>query len=339
MGAFVPLAVSIALAMGCSAKASSTDVNSGVSATTACTDSAHATCIEMSSCTPASLQATYGDEATCELRIKTSCLNSLSAAGTGASAELTEACAQAYGSYPCSDYRNKTLIPPSCAQAKGSVPTGGACEFPGQCLTGFCAIVPGSACGTCATLPQPGDSCALLTSCGQTLTCTTDTLVCTSLAGQGQACGAGQPCGAGLSCVAPGGTGTPGTCQQSLTLAGSACDGSLKLGPSCEGAIGLYCDGLTKQCALTTYASAGQPCGYDSTAGTNIQCTGGTCEGSDPSVKQLGVCAARAPDDGPCSVPDGGASTPSAGCLPPARCIASEDGGTTCQVVQAQSCQ
>jgi hypothetical protein len=301
----------------------------GPSADQACDDSAHAVCTKMQSCGPANLEVVYGDEPTCEERVKSSCLNGLAAASTGATSGQTEGCAQAYASYACPDYLNRTNIPSACRQVTGSVPTGGACEFAAQCQTGFCAIVPGSACGTCASTPKEGDSCAQLTSCGQTLTCTTDTLVCTTFAAQGQACGAGEPCGAGLSCVAPGGAGTARTCQPAGAQVGAACDGSAKTGPSCDYAIGLYCDGRTKQCAQTTYATGG-PCGYDVDAGALVQCTAGSC--------QSGQCVARAADDGACSVPDGGASTPSAGCVPSARCIASSGAAGTCQVVRASSC-
>ncbi|MGD0680264.1 MAG: hypothetical protein ABSC94_33215, partial [Polyangiaceae bacterium] len=82
--------------------------------------------------------------------------------------------------------------------------------------------------------------------------------------------------------------------------------------------LSLFCDGLTKKCGQTTYAGADQPCGYDSDAGTLVECTTGTCVGATA-----------------CAVPEGGASTPSAGCLPPARCIASSG---DCQVVKAASC-
>lgn len=325
--------------MACSSALSGTPGDSGPTADMACTDTARATCTEAQTCTPATVQATYGDEPTCEVRIKASCLNTLAAPGTGGSPAKTEACAQAYATYGCADYRNRTNIPAACQQVTGSVANGSACEFAGQCQSGFCAIVPGNACGTCAITPQQGDSCAQLTSCGQTLTCTIDTLVCTSLAAQGQSCGQGQPCGAGLSCVAPGGDGTPGTCQPAGAQVGAACDGSLKTSASCDNALGLYCDGTKKECAQTTYAGDGQACGYDSVAATNVQCTGGTCEGAIASQAQLGTCAGRAADDGLCVVPDGGASTPSAGCLPPARCVAAGDEGNTCQVVTASGCQ
>lgn len=336
-GAPIPIVLS-ALNAACSSSSTGGDAGGSTIADTACTDSARAMCTELESCTPASLQTTYGDEPTCELRIKAACLSSLAAPSTGANPDKTEACAQAYPSYGCTDYRNKTNIPAPCLPATGSLPSGGGCAYAGQCQSGFCAITPGSACGQCASMPKQGDSCAQLTSCGPTLTCASDALVCTALATQGQPCGMGQPCGAGLSCVAASGAGTPGTCQTAGAQVGAACDGSLKTGPSCDGELGFYCDGLSKQCAQTLYAGDQQACGYDSTTGADVQCTSGTCQGSDPSHAMLGQCEARAPDNGACSVPDGGASAPSAGCLPPARCITSGDAGAVCAVATASSC-
>lgn len=325
--------------VSCSSNSSAGDAGGGTSSDQACTDSAHATCSEMQSCTPANIQTTYGDEPTCEVRIKAACLDSLAAPSTGARSSKTEACAQAYATYSCTDYRNKANVPAACQQPTGSIVNGAACEFPGQCQSGFCAIAPGAACGKCAEAPKEGDACAQLTSCGQALTCTADTFTCTSFATQGQSCGIGQPCGAGLSCVAPGGAGAPGTCQLAGARAGAACDGSLKVASGCDGALGLYCDGVTKQCAQTTYAGAQQPCGYASSVGTLVSCTAGSCEGADSSKGKLGQCVARAADDGACSVPDGGASAPSAGCLPSARCVASNGSDGTCQVVTASNCR
>jgi hypothetical protein len=323
--------VTALLAFGLSTAAcSSSSGGGGPSADQACTDSAHAVCSKMQTCAPANVQTAYGDEPTCETRIKASCTNSLSAPSTGAAPSSTEACAQAYANYACADYLNKTNIPTACQQVTGSIATGAACEFPGQCQSGFCAVAPGSACGKCAATPKQGDSCAQLTSCGPTLTCSSDTLVCTTVAAQGAACGSGQPCGAGLSCVAAGGTGTAGTCQTAGAQVGATCDGSLKTGPGCDFALGFYCDGKTKQCAQTTYTGGGTACGYMADAGTLVECTAGSCNNA--------ACAARAADNGACVVPDGGAAATAAGCLPPARCVATSGANGTCQVLTAASC-
>ncbi|MGD0679579.1 MAG: hypothetical protein ABSC94_29675, partial [Polyangiaceae bacterium] len=181
---------------------------SGPSAETACSNNASAVCMLMQTCTPANVESTYGSEAICETRVTASCLDGLSAPSTGSNAGRVEACAQAYAAYGCDDYRNKTNLPAACLPAQGTLASGATCLYAAQCQSSFCALVPGSTCGACAAPPQAGDSCALLTSCGATLTCTTDTLVCVNPGAQGQACGPGAPCGAALSCVAPQGSGT-----------------------------------------------------------------------------------------------------------------------------------
>lgn len=322
-----PLAVLAAmLAMFDAACNSDSSLNSGGP----CAELAQATCTLMQKCEPNSIQVVYGGEAACESRVNAECQISLAAPMTGATVARKEACAQAFATYSCSDYLNKTNIPAACAQVTGAVPSGGACAFAGQCQSGFCAIVPGSACGKCAAPPVRGDSCAQLTSCGQSLICTSDTLVCTTYVAKGNACGMGQPCAPGLSCVAPGGVGTAGVCQIAGATVGTKCDGYSKTAPGCDFRLGFYCNGMSK-CAQTTYAAGGQSCGYDSTTGIYVGCASGSCTASSG---ETGTCVARAPDNGACTVPDGGANTPNAGCIPPARCI-----GSACQTPTGTSCQ
>ncbi len=331
------LVASVALIAAVWACGASVSSNTNVSVDQACGDDAHAMCTRMQTCTPAYLQTTYGDEATCETRAKAQCVAAHGAPSSGRTAALTEGCAQAYPNYACVDYRNKTNIPASCQQVTGAAANGAACEFAAQCTTGYCAITPGSACGTCANMPKDGDSCGALTSCGPTLVCTSDTLVCTTYAASGQACGMGKPCGAGLSCVAAGGAGTAGTCQTAGAQVGAACDGNAKTAPNCDFAIGLYCNG-NRQCATTTYEGAGMPCGYDASSGTLVECTAGACEGNDASQHVLGQCAGRASDNGACTVGDGGASTANSGCIPSSRCVVSSSTTGTCAAVTSDSC-
>ena len=137
-------------------------------------------------------------------------VSSLSAPSTGASPDKTEACALAYPQWGCADHLNHTSIPTACVQVTGALTTGSACAYAGQCQTGFCAIVPGSPCGTCAAMPKVGDSCAQLTTCGQSLACTADTQQCVAYAASGAACGLGQPCGTGLHLRGPGRRGDSG---------------------------------------------------------------------------------------------------------------------------------
>jgi hypothetical protein len=297
---------------------------SGISTDQACTDSAHAQCTTIQTCEPETMQAVYGTEPMCETRVKLNCMNGLAAPSTGNSASKTESCATAYGSWACGDYLSHNNIPAACAQATGSVANGAACEFPGQCQSGFCAIVPGNACGSCAAAPNAGDDCSQLTTCGPTLDCTLDTQKCATYAQANGTCGAGQPCAPGLCCVASGGIGTPGTCQTAGSQVGTTCDGTLKTGPNCNGSLGFYCDGLTKQCAQLTFTSSGS-CGYQVDAGTNTACTSGACEN--------GQCMPRATDNGACVLSDAGGANSTFDCVPPARCV-----GGICQVETAANC-
>jgi hypothetical protein len=326
----------ILLSAGCSSSSSGGDSVGGLTTDQACSDNSRAMCAKLQECSPAAVTTAYGDLPTCMARLKAACLDTEGAPSTGANPEKAEACAQAFATYPCVDYRNKTNIPAPCQPVMGGLAAGSACEYPAQCQTGFCAVPMGSRCGVCAAEPSQGASCANLTNCSPDLQCTTDTLECEGNAGSGEACGMGKPCGAGFSCVADAGTGTPGTCQAAGAAVGTPCDGTNKKGPACDGALSLYCNGVTRTCALTQYADAGSPCGYDVEAGTNVQCTVGTCQGAVPNRGTPGQCAGREADEGPCAVPDGGASVSSAGCLPPARCIAATG---KCEFVTASSCR
>ncbi len=196
--ALVALAHAAIATSGCSGNqfmASSADAGPIISEDQACGDRAHQNCLKIATCSAEVLTTTYGSETACETRLKLNCLNTLAAASNGNNASSAEACAQAFPAWACNDYFD--LRPPAaCAQSKGGLSNGQTCGVPGQCQSGFCAIDPGSACGTCAPVPQAGDSCAALTSCGQLLTCFAATKTCVAFAAAGGSCGSGQPCGA-----------------------------------------------------------------------------------------------------------------------------------------------
>jgi hypothetical protein len=290
----------------------------------ACTTSAAAQCAKVQSCNPASLEASYGDLATCQARVKLGCMTSLMAPDTGNTAERTTACAQAYATYACDDYRNHVNIPDACLQATGARADGAGCVYAAQCGSGFCAIQPGDTCGVCQIAPSIGDACDNLTSCGQGLICASDSQTCVTYAASGDTCGYGAPCGAGLSCVAPGGSGTDGVCEPAGVKVGATCDGSRKTGPSCDSALELYCDGVTKRCASTQYESSGT-CGYDATSGSYTSCSAGSC--------QSGACVARASDGMECDP-----SLGTAACVSPARCTNDVTTTSTCQLPAPDSC-
>ncbi|MGD0527250.1 MAG: hypothetical protein ABSE49_19065, partial [Polyangiaceae bacterium] len=167
--AFAATAVAVFLGLACSpANVGSNDA--GPSADQACTDDAYARCTRQQACSPnTAIQLRYGDIGTCESLVKANCLAVLAAPSTGATVAGIEACVTAINNWDCPDYILSQNPPPECQQAIGSLAAGAGCAYPQQCQTGFCAIVPGQACGACAAPPQPGDNCAELTSCGQAL--------------------------------------------------------------------------------------------------------------------------------------------------------------------------
>jgi hypothetical protein len=296
----------------------------------ACGDNASARCQKIATCSSELMTTTYGDEGTCAAQLKLNCLNGMSAPSAGGTPQTTEACAQAFATWSCDDYLNDNP-PAACVQVKGTAATGQPCGFAGQCQTGFCAIVPGNACGTCAPVPQAGASCASLTTCGQLSACqTTTTEQCATFAPAGASCGRGLPCGAGLYCVGSTAT-TTGSCEPAVEQVGASCDPLGKAGPGCDRLAGLTCNSVSRECATIVYAATGQACGTvnDQTA---LCASAGTCApaaGMDASAGE--TCSPTATNGAACDLVLGPF------CRDPMRCIVSGEGGTqgTCQLQSA----
>jgi hypothetical protein len=308
---------------------SSPDAGTGsVTAAVACADIAHARCTRLMTCSPTVLSLRYASESDCEARELALCTNQLAAAGTGNSPTHTEACSQAVAQWACPAFIGNFAAPASCQQQTGSGANGAACEFPGQCQSGFCAVVPGSQCGTCAAPPTAGSSCAQLDTCGPNLVCTTDNQTCAALVASGGACGKGAPCAADLSCV--GSTATKmGTCMTAVATAGADCDPTQQTGPGCDRDGGLVCNGQTKKCAAIAVVGGGTACG--AVNGQNQPCgDNGTCSVSTGQ----GTCTAAAADGTACDTAAG------PGCMAFAHCVVSSAGATagTCQAQSAATC-
>lgn len=298
--------------------------DAGTSAKAACTDHAYARCSRLTACSPAAVTTRFGDVKTCEASYSTLCLNTLAAPSTGASAAGNEACTQAISSWACGDYLFNQNIPPACQTAIGHLPAGATCAFPSQCQSGFCAIVPGHACGTCARPPQPGDPCDQLTTCGPSLVCAATTLKCATFASMGASCGGGQPCGEGLNCVGDDSrTGTLGICQPTVQTLGAACDFGAA---GCDFNAGLSCNTQSMVCATSQIVGDGLACGL-------VENQWAYCAAAGSCV--AGACQAASPAGGPCDLMRG------PGCINFARCIVPPDGGTsgTCRTPSASICQ
>jgi hypothetical protein len=326
----LPSLFATALALACS-PASVGVADAGPTAGTACGDAAYARCTHLQACSPTAVQLRDGDVATCEAITKSNCLASLAAPSTGATSAGQEACAQAIPAWDCGDYLLAQNPPPQCQQATGALANGAACAFAAQCQTGFCAIVPGDACGTCAALPQPGDSCANLTSCGSLLACNGDSLTCLAPAPAMAACAPAQTCAGGYACVGESAaTGASGTCQLAVETLGAACSSTTN---ECDFYAGLTCDSQTKVCVAAQLVGAGQACNYVASADQTMFCgSGGKCLSATPGAQ--GTCAGSAPVGGACDLAVGPY------CIEPSRCLVGADGGTsgTCQIADGTQC-
>ena len=93
---------------------------SGGSADQACTDLANAVCQKLNDCTAVFVTNTYGDEATCAMRFKTSCDQTLAANGTGLTPALREDCAKAVPGASCEDLVDNGF-PSACAAVAGQL--------------------------------------------------------------------------------------------------------------------------------------------------------------------------------------------------------------------------
>ena len=118
----------------------------------ACADSAHARCSKIQSCSAIRVAQLYGDEASCEARVKTTCVANLSAPGNANNPAANEACAAADDGWACADFLANQNPPAACAQKLGPTATGGACSAFGQCQSGFCEYST-SGCGACQPAP------------------------------------------------------------------------------------------------------------------------------------------------------------------------------------------
>src|SRR5262249_815005 len=159
-----------------------------------------------------------------------------------------------------------------------------------QCMTDFCGVPKNVACGTCQPLPATGASCATL-GCGRGLSCDATSMTCIQEGAMGAMCNrTTAPCGPDLSCVGSTMT-TMGTWQPEGTAVGTACDNRAMTAPGCDGELGLFCNGMTKQCAAINYVAAGMPCGANAAMGIDNGCAGGgMCV--TPTGAQMGSCVA-----------------------------------------------
>lgn len=315
--------------------ATGTDATSGISADQACSDSANAQCQKLDACHVSGVSIRYGSTDVCVSRVKANCLSALGAANTGRTPDNDEACALAQPSASCSDFSQGTIA--ACQAPAGTRAVGNPCTFNAQCQSAFCAVAPGVACGTCAAVPTPGQSCTN-TQCGPGQVCLKATSVCAPFGASGAACSFTAECEVGMTCVgAVASTSTTGKCMTGAEVLAAACDRTS--GPQCDEIQGLYCSFTPKatagSCVKFLTATSGA-CGF--TAGTattgssyTICLGGGECV--IPTGQSAGSCVPDAPDGQPCDTVNGPF------CLTPARCITSPGlTSGTCELPDPTKC-
>ena len=319
-----PIVLVISLAIGCGSSDPTPDA--GLTADQACAAVSTARCSKLMACSAADLVVRWGDVATCEAREALACHAGLAAPATAAAPATTQGCADAISAQACGDFLGKDP-PAACLPLAGPAAAGAACSFSSQCATQFCAVASTALCGTCQAVPQVGASCATI-GCGPTLTCVASTMTCQQPVAASGACSRSLPCGSGLNCVGATMTAS-GTCQASVTTAGTTCDPQRKTGPDCSAAAGLTCDRTTKQCVTQPIVPSGM-CGLVNNV--EVRCAAGaTC--NTPALGTTGTCVAPAADGAACD----SASGPD--CEFPSRCVPT-GGGTagTCALVGSATC-
>lgn len=271
----------------------------------ACAAVAKARCLRLSNCSSSDFQRQWADEATCEERLKLSCLTGLDAEGTGSTPETVQACAAAIPNQTCQDFFQGGT-PTECLPVAGTLANGTPCIASSECSSTFCAVPAHAKCGACAPLPQAGDSCEVIGCGGRGLICDGVTKQCVTPVPAGGTCSSGDPCISGYTCVRPPGQPT-GSCMQQGVTAGTTCDPAHRTAADCNRDAGLYCDSATKLCKVLSYAAASAPCGNIS--GVVTVCTAGAL------CTQNKTCSAP--------VLEGMSCDPVYGppCLSPARCV------------------
>jgi hypothetical protein len=272
----------------------------------ACGAFAKAFCGQIQKCSAAVMRITFGDQATCETRLKPSCITRLKNPGTTLTTNRLDACAQKFMAQTCADSSNH-VVPEECKPLMGALADGTPCGDDGQCKSAYCKKAGGATCGVCATM---GTTCAANTDCPSGLVCANQT--CVMNGAMGATCDAGHPCSYGLKCIS-------GTCQTPPGL-GQMCMPSTT-GGTCDQSQGHICN-LSSVCQEVGYGKAGEACGF-------VNSTYVVCEKSGRCTSMLmGNCLAAAADGAACNVQDG------PDCLPPAQCV-----NSVCTLPDTSTCK
>ena len=289
----------------------------------ACSDSAKAQCMKLDQCRHNGTTLVYGNLGTCITRLQAQCNTALAAANTGNSPSAVEDCVKAVPGESCQDYLQGNPVA-ACRAKSGSVSAGGACTFSAQCQSAFCALLKGTACGTCANPPNVGDPCTD-TGCSYNQACSGN-LVCANWVAAGGACDKSNPCAPNTWCVTAAGA-TAGTCRASIATVGAACDPKHETTAGCDFTnLGLRCNSMTMKCESAVLVNEAEACGV-------INGVDNVCQAGAGCFGQPAACVAAATEGSSCDTMMGPP------CLSPARCVTGSTGTAgTCTLLDPTMC-
>lgn len=276
----------------------------GPTVESACNNLDASLCSVAQKCQPFYANLAFGDAQTCESRLKDKCLGTLDAAGSLATADDIESCANAYSELSCSDLA--AGVQPKSCDVRGEKADGESCATGAQCKSGHCQSNGEGQCGACVTPVSEGGSCAAANKpCVSGTYCDGDDK-CAAFGVKGAACGGGVFCLSTLWCNA-------GKCDDKLATEGAACTDISQ----CDVNAGFVCSPLTMKCITIGVAKVGAACGVDVKAGTYTACELDTY--CDADQTGAGTCKAKIAVGNSCTIdPDKGASD----CVTGAQCIA-----------------
>jgi len=266
------------------------EAGQGTSGTPAevCAAYAKASCERFAACEVVAFRRAYSSVDRCRERTAESCVDELSAAGTGLTTESMAQCADALATAGCTAGVTRPI--PECTH-EGSKGTGDSCRYDTQCASGFCNRPLRTWCGVCAPQVGVGETCDpnRPNGCEEGLACGPE-LMCVTPSGQDGSCNSNSDCQPTLHCM--------------LAI---ACDVPPKLGEHCTGPTAcsdedaLYCD-ADDVCSMVTFVEPGETC--DSELGLSCAASA-VCTGEDGAPHASGKCQAPAADGDPCMIETG----------------------------------
>jgi len=273
---------------------------SSVSPDKACTDLAAAFCTEVSNCAAPLITLGYGDLATCQTRLKLSCLPSLMAPSTSATPDKLDSCATAVDGAMCDAVYTRNT-PAACVPDPGKLANGNACGDDAQCSSKYCKKPANAVCGVCGDKAAAGGTCSVDDDCQAQLKCANG--ACAAYVAVGGTCDASHPCA------------QPNVCKNGVCAvpqaAGQTCTAMAgDFFGDCDQTKGLVCPPMTHVCTAAMFAAAGQPCGLVN--GALVACAAaGHCK----LTGLMGTCLAAAADGAACDATNG------PDCMAPAQCV------------------